>query len=195
MVLGCPVTLRKCFPSRRETAVRFSERYGHKPIKSVLQTEGVDNDLKNALWSALKVVYWDTVHSTHDPIYPNCYLSINNDELNTLFGASGCTSSSSRSTPTPDKWDEAYQRAREFFFSCPWFEVYDFIEFVAQNYPDEKRNETFAKVGNTFLERELSAYRFVDRRVVRIVAPEEIEAIETAMLARPARFGSICNKR
>lgn len=165
--------------------MRFSERYGHKPIKSVVQTETVDAELKNALWSALKLVYWDAVQSNHDPFNHGFYLSVNNDGLNTLFRALWLHFFKLPLDTMPNAWEEAYQSARKFFFSCQWFEVYDFLEFVAQNHPDDKRNETFAGIANAFLEREMSAYRFVDRRIVRVVAPEEIEAIESAVNTSP----------
>ena len=33
------------------TKLRFSERAGHKPVKDQLQTDGIDDDLRNSLWS------------------------------------------------------------------------------------------------------------------------------------------------
>lgn len=80
----------------------------------------------------------------------------------------------------PDEWQEVYKRLRKFFFSCKWFEAYDFIEFVPQWHPDEKSAEQFRSTTNALLEREVSAYRFVDKRIARIVEPEEIDAVEAA---------------
>jgi hypothetical protein len=52
---------------------------------------------------------------------------------------------------------------------------------VAQNHPQDSRNEQFMGTCNAFLEREVSAYRCVDARIVRIVSEEEITAIEEAL--------------
>lgn len=37
----------------------FSQRIGKTPIKSVIQTDTIDEDLKNALWNGLNIFYWD----------------------------------------------------------------------------------------------------------------------------------------
>ena len=29
----------------------FSERYGYKPVREIIQKESIDDDLKNALWN------------------------------------------------------------------------------------------------------------------------------------------------
>ena len=80
-----------------------------------------------------------------------------------------------------DEWKEVYDILRKFFFGCDWYEVYDFIEFIAQNHPNEELNESFVRHCNSFLESEVSAYRFVNRQIVRIVSEEEIEAVEDAL--------------
>ena len=36
----------------------FSQRMGFKPVKSIMQTESMDEDLQNGLWSALYDYYW-----------------------------------------------------------------------------------------------------------------------------------------
>lgn len=39
----------------------FSQREGIKPVKSVIQTDSMDDDLRNSLWNALTLNYWDSV--------------------------------------------------------------------------------------------------------------------------------------
>ena len=36
----------------------FSQRKGIKPIKSIIQIDSMDDDLRNSLWNALQVFYW-----------------------------------------------------------------------------------------------------------------------------------------
>ena len=35
--------------------MRFSERYGHKKVREIVQIDSIDEPLRNALWSLLKV--------------------------------------------------------------------------------------------------------------------------------------------
>jgi hypothetical protein len=37
----------------------FSQRKGIKPLNKEFQREVIDDDLRNRLWSALKIVVWD----------------------------------------------------------------------------------------------------------------------------------------
>jgi hypothetical protein len=166
--------------------MRFSQRHGYTPIKSVVQIEDIDDQLRNGLWSTLKVHYWDKIrprtlsemlefgrgHSLASPA---------NEGIATLCRALWINFFKYALDTLPDNWEEAYGRLRQFFFSCNWFEVYDFVEFVPQWYPDQKLAGLFMHTANALLEREVSAYRFVDKRIVRIVTPEEIDAVEAAV--------------
>ena len=39
--------------------MKFSERYGHKPVRDAIQLDSIDEALKNGIWSLLGVFYWD----------------------------------------------------------------------------------------------------------------------------------------
>lgn len=41
----------------------FSQRKGIKPVKNTIQIESMDEDLRNRLWDALTIFYWDKVSS------------------------------------------------------------------------------------------------------------------------------------
>jgi len=81
---------------------------------------------------------------------------------------------------TPESWSTALIRIRERFNKLAWNQVYDFIEFCAQNFPIEEENEKFRRLCNRVLEREKAAYRFVGNEIAELTAVEEIEAIEEA---------------
>ena len=75
---------------------------------------------------------------------------------------------------------------RKHFFSCQWYEAYNFLEFVKDTFrPDsyayDEINKNFIDYCNRVLEEELSAFRFVGGTLTSITSKEEIEAIETAM--------------
>ncbi|PFQ47891.1 hypothetical protein COK05_09025 [Bacillus cereus] len=61
-----------------------------------------------------------------------------------------------------------------------WYQVYDFLEFVVENYPANS-NKKFIRDCNYILERELSAYRFVGNCLVTITNEQEIAAVEQAL--------------
>lgn len=82
-----------------------------------------------------------------------------------------------------DDWDSVLKQLRANFFKYEWYEVYDFVEFMAQSNSVEY-NEIRGAVRsacNTVLEREVSAYRFVDSEIAPITDEVEIESIEQAI--------------
>ena len=128
------------------------------------------------------MVYWDTIKSLpfpHEGIY--VLSDEQNEALRTLCTRLWLSFFKRPLDTLRDEWKEAYDILRKFFFGCDWYEVYDFIEFIAQNHPNEELNESFVRHCNSFLESEVSAYRFVNRQIVRIVSEEEIEAVEDAL--------------
>jgi hypothetical protein len=146
----------------------FSQRNGITPVKSVLQTDSMDDDLRNGLWNVLFSFYWryseEWESGNIDTIFKSLWHSYFKWPLDTLL-------------------DKRLKTIREYFFNSEWYEVYDFIEFVAQNYPDKRKegNKNFMGACNSILERELSAYRFVGGRITQITSEEEISEIEEAL--------------
>lgn len=76
-------------------------------------------------------------------------------------------------------------------FQGDWHEIYDFIEFCLENFmtcrlvdpsTEHLTCDEFSKACNYWLEREMSAWRIVGKRVTRITSPEEIEAVEAAII-------------
>lgn len=67
------------------------------------------------------------------------------------------------------------------FFKCKWNEVYDFIEFIANEYPDNGQREPFINWCNGVLQEEVSAYRFVGGKITQLTSETEILEIEAAL--------------
>ena len=78
-------------------------------------------------------------------------------------------------------WGSTRREIREYFLKCNWSEVYDFIEFIASNYPDNLANQKFTDLCNSYLKKELSAFRFVGGKITKITSEEEITEIEDAL--------------
>jgi len=66
-------------------------------------------------------------------------------------------------------------------YRLPWWKVYEFLEFFAQNDTNIQRNTEFKKSCNLLFDREYSGYRFVDGLIAPITSKEEICEIETAI--------------
>lgn len=154
----------------------FSQRKGLKPTKSIIQADSMDDDLRNGLWNALQIFYWDDgtryVHAVSD--LPSLSLLLH-FIWRDLFKKPVDT--------IPEYWSGAYQVLRDYFFKCEWNEVYDFIEFVANQSPDNYDSRGFINFCNHILEREMSAYRFVGGQIVQLTSEEEIDEVERALNA------------
>lgn len=150
----------------------FSQRKGLKPIKNIMQVDSVDNDLRNGLWDALILFYWDQIEDD--------WISYH-EEMNILFKRLWQSYFKKPIDTLDDHWPTTYREVRNYFFSCKWYEVYDFIEFIANNYTNEEVNLQFMKYCNSVLEHELSAYRFVGGKITQITSEEEISEIEDAL--------------
>ncbi len=153
----------------------FSQRYGFKPLKTLIQIDSMDDDLRSCLWNALDVHYWESIRlhlSSNAPM-----LSLVRQLWHSYFKKPVDT--------IHDWWPSTQKEIREYFFGCGWNEVYDFVEFAANNYPEKSKNTQFMKACNSILERELSAYRFIDSRIAPITSEVEVQEIDDALHSSP----------
>ena len=153
----------------------FSQRKGIKPIKSKIQSYSMDDDLKNGLWNALTFYYWKSkveVLYDHLPFHRELHI-LCYSLWHSFFKAPLDTLN--------DDWTTTYGKIRKYFFESKWNEIYDFIEFVSNNYPDESVNQRFMEACNGILEKEMSAYRFIGGKITQITSEEEISTIEEAI--------------
>jgi AbiJ N-terminal domain 4 len=164
--------------------MRFSERQGHRKVRDRLQLDSVDEPLKNGLWNVLQASVWATAR-TSGGMYPGPWLSHDsNPELKRLCDALWFTFFKLPLDQLDHSWTKVRAELRKFFFSCTWFEVYDFIEFVADHYQNARNpkfKESFTAACNFILEREASGYRFVGGQIAPIVEPEQVEEIDQAL--------------
>jgi len=152
----------------------FSHRKGIRPARKALQRESIDDDLRNMLWSGLKIAIWDhwigtfeearAVESIVREIWIN-YFKRPVDAIPAFDGNNA---------------PPAYMIIRQHFLAGEWWQVYDFIEFVVKVAP-EQWAQRLREISNSFLESENAAYRIIDDQIVEITDEHEIEAIETAL--------------
>lgn len=153
--------------------MKFSQRHGYTDLKSIIQIESIDTELKNAIWDGLKLYYFDELKSDTLRIKSlimhlwNKFFKIPIDTI-------------------PEYHTQIYSFLRNKYFNeFMWYEIYDLIEFIPLYYKDAKFsynseavNDDFRKYINSVLERENSAYRFVADIIIAITSDIEIESIE-----------------
>lgn len=149
---------------------RFSETYGYKPIKTVMQFDSMDADLRIGLWNGLAIYYLGEMKTIKS--FP--YVTKSLVALITILWINFFIAPIDAIPQNPPK---AYEEIKKRFFSFAWYEVYDFVQFVV----NELGNKDFITYCNQVLEREVSAWRFVGKKIAPITSKEEITAIEEAL--------------
>ena len=156
--------------------MRFSEKYGFKSVKDSIQIDSIDGPLRNRLWSLLKVLCWDKCRN-RSSVDGVCYIG-NNKHHGILCERLWFFYFKKPADTLDNKWAAVLKKLRQYFFECQWYEVYDFIEFVANNYNAIGFRDNFSRACNSVLEQEVSAYRFVNGSIAQITEQHEIEEIE-----------------
>jgi hypothetical protein len=148
--------------------MKFSQRIGKNPIKTDLQINSMDENLRVGLWNVFRGFFLEqtkTEHVEKSPLAPFFNALQNNFLKDALDNISNDIQKTSRSIM---RW----------FFACNWYEVYDFIEFVSQFKDIPLDIEMFKKECNRVLEKECSGYRFLGNHIVPISDDVEIKEIE-----------------
>lgn len=155
---------------------RFSERYGYISVRDVMQLEEMDKELRNGLWSVFfeliaatgkKGNYWVYEHSEYHHLLVNLWKRFYKLPMDKVPLAN---------------YDVSLEFIRTKFFKSKWFEVYDFLEFVAQHISyDPTLKPQFIQGCNEVLKQEMSGYRFVEDKITRVTSTEEVVEIEQAI--------------
>lgn len=157
--------------------MRFSEQYGHVAVRNAIQIDSMNQQLRNGIWSLLTIYIWDNVRCygtsffetspAGRKLFTRLWLYYWKLPIDTLR----------------DDWNAVLGKTRLYFFECEWFEAYDFVEFIAQNYPSYPFTDeaAFVRAVNSTLTRECAACRLVNGSFVKITAEEEISEIESAL--------------
>jgi len=144
---------------------RFSDRMGITKPRIEFQLEGMDSELRNCLWNMFYNHYFEPF--TH---YQNANL------VKVLWNSHFKIPIDTISYTSRD-----LSTIREHYFKFPWYEVYNLIEFAANNYHDWDVNQRFIEACNQVLEREKSGFRFIGKRITPITDKKEIAEIEEAL--------------
>ncbi|MFC1947315.1 AbiJ-NTD4 domain-containing protein [Chloroflexota bacterium] len=151
----------------------FSERYGFKQKRTVLQVDDMDNALRTSLWNVLYLSIWKIMEGSvylKDSNYIRQLVeSIWNYHLKRPLDSISIF------------WFDVLEEIRKTYFACGWYEVYDFIQYIAWYIRNSELLEAFTNECNKVLERDLSGYRFVGYTITPIISSEEIMEIEESL--------------
>jgi hypothetical protein len=152
--------------------MKFSQRIGKTKIKVDIQKESMDNDLRVGIWNSFKLVYLDKVDDHW----------ISNTKFKGLFNLLWLQHFKLPLDTLDNFFENTYKQIRDWFFNWEWYEVYDFIEFVAKtDIPNDNTSKLFMKLCNNVMEKECSAYRFINTEIVQITEEQEINEIEKVL--------------
>ncbi len=149
----------------------FSHRKGYKPVSNIIQRDGMSEELRNSLWNVLDLGVWKRKDFLSNPF---------NEEISGMAIYSMILWHNYFKKPVDLRPDSSYKILkviRDYFFSCEWHEVYDFVEFTLSYEKDNKLTEFV----NEVLERELSAYRYVDNLFTDITDELEINMLQETL--------------
>jgi hypothetical protein len=155
--------------------MRFSQRIGKRPVKTVLQIESIDEDLKNRLWNGILEDFFDQIsdYSSNDYVETEkikwCKYIWKDFFKKAIDEIPKYTRTNMVSTLSVVDYIKGW------YFRAEWFEIYDFIEFIAPGSND------FVEICNQVLKSEGAAYRIIDGLVAQITSEEEVQEIEQAL--------------
>lgn len=158
---------------------KFSQRHGYSPLANAFQRESVDVALRTKLWNILKVAIWDNYQPDEYRLQEKSqkiiqmvrrlwfnFLNRDMDSLPAIRSAYG--------------ENGAYDVIKKIFLSCEWFEVYDFLEEIANDKSQLLTPEVRNWINNE-LEAHNAAYRFVGEQIAEITSETEIQSIEDGL--------------
>jgi len=158
--------------------MNFSQRKGLKPVRTIIQKDSIDDELRTALWNSLIIYYFNEIK---DHEYET------DSNLNILLRRLWIHYFKYKLDEFPYTISRFKEQIKKYFFSASWNEVFDITEFIITNYTEEykqqknNRNFKFIELANSTLEQNTSAYRIIDFLVTEITGDEEINSIEKAL--------------
>ncbi len=144
----------------------FSQRMGYTPKEKMLQIESIDIQLRNALWTAVYLLWSSPLQNSADSqkIHIILWIHFYKEPYDTM--------------PSIEKLQETIRRK---FFDCEWHQVYDFLEFVVNCKYDHVDMTALKDWVNNSLEAEFSGYRFIGNTISPITNQHEISTIEKSI--------------
>lgn len=152
----------------------FSTRNKFKKMNVDIQLEYIDDKLKVRLWNDIYLNYFKNCefrNITNFDIGPN---------FNEIFNLIWSDFLIQKSNQLPYTTNDFVKVIETQYFKFEWYEIFDFIEFLIDSSKSTipHLNYEFCKMINISLEKEMSAYRIINGKIVEITSEIEIHEIE-----------------
>jgi len=166
----------------------FSEKHGHAIPRTIIQTDGIDEPLKNGIWNVIYETFFlklpqfiSQFTADREYLVKRIWKDFYKDRVDEI----------------PVTSERILKTVKNRYFQAEWPFVYDFVEFLAIHSniiavmfqkghfysigPGKYDSHTsFRKRINDVLERELSGYRLFECDVIPVTKKEEVQEIEQA---------------
>lgn len=143
----------------------FSQRIGVQPIPQALHPEAMPDALRNSLWNA--VIEWRKTLSM--TLEGSALRGLWTDLWKLLVDQMPFTTYTTHNVRRYD-YTKTWTKVREWYFKLSWAAVYDFMDFLIEKTSDGER---LGGLVDAVLERELAAYRVVNRQLVPVTRGAE----------------------
>lgn len=159
---------------------RFSERYGYKKAREMIQVENLDEVTRERLWNVISVPL--PIRDQQGYPHRSMKLSLIYENIwRDVFQIADF------------RWPRYDSVARkelfEMFSTAAFHELFDIVEYMyGALYHHDK--EALAAQIQTILEEELVGYRLIDGQFVPITEPEQLDAIDAALQNPDVTFGA-----
>lgn len=152
----------------------FSQRLGLEPVKSTIQIDSIDDNLRVGLWNVLTVNFFygnpinmHELKHTVEKLFINLWLDFFKFRLDKF----------------PIRTSPFLAVLEQHIFKSEWNKVYDLIECIAisiesDSYNGDELKNQFIQQCNYILEKEFSGFRFIDGVLAPIISDLEIKTIE-----------------
>lgn len=156
---------------------RFSERFGYKPVREQLQVDDIDDELKNSLWNIIVVFLNNSDPTSLEHYTEKLWMDFWKRPLDEIPFYLGTVNIKALK-----------QNIKNWFYqsNTEWHSIFDLIEFTlgfAYN--------NVITMTNEILERELSAYRIVNKQFIRITSEEEVASIEESISITENKYQAV----
>jgi hypothetical protein len=152
--------------------MKFSERIGKAPIKTGIQLDSMDTELKNSLWNIVTVFLVEPMEKGHQYLIYSGYKEL----VEHIWFSFLKEPTDQIAFATESVGAELRRR----FFKGDYLYIYDFIDFIASIDDGPLNKYKFIEACNFVLKRELAGYRFVNEQLAPITNEGEILEIEKA---------------
>src|SRR5439155_8084772 len=112
----------------------FSQRMGFNPVKSSIQIDSMDEALRVGIWNSLATIVWKYMKTDKDVL--------EGEPSKQLIDAIWVEFLKQTFDTSPGQYlSVAPGYINKFYSKFEWYEIYDFIEFVANKHPNASISE------------------------------------------------------